>query len=196
VGADPDQALASSVVGIFRGIKLMVRTSVAPLSVVSAIREEVRRLDPALPVTGVQTLDEIVGASAATQRFNATLLGAFAGAALLLAAVGIGGVLAISVSRRRQEIGIRLALGADAGAVVRMVIRQGMTLVVAGLLIGLPCAFAATRLLRTLLFETAPHDAVSFGAATLILCAVALVACVAPALRASRVSPVTALRID
>ena len=174
----------------------MVRTSVAPLSVVSAIREEVRRLDPALPVTGVQTLDEIVGASAATQRFNATLLGAFAGAALLLAAVGIGGVLAISVSRRRQEIGIRLALGADAGAVVRMVIRQGMTLVVAGLLIGLPCAFAATRLLRTLLFETAPHDAVSFGAATLILCAVALVACVAPALRASRVSPVTALRID
>ena len=155
-----------------------------------------RRLDPALPLTGVLTLDEIVGASAESQRFNAALLGGFAGVALLLAAVGIGGVLAISVARRTQEIGIRLALGADAGAVVRMVIRQGMTLVAAGLAIGLPCAFAATRLLRTLLFETAPHDAVSFAAATVLLCAVALAACAAPALRASRVSPMTALRID
>jgi putative ABC transport system permease protein len=191
-----DTMLANNAAGIFRGVKLMVRTNVAPLSLVSAIREEVRRIDPALPVTGVQTLDDIVGASAATQRFNATLLGAFAGVALLLAAVGIGGVLAISVSQRKQEIGIRLALGADAGDVVRMVIRQGMTLVVAGLIVGLPAAFAATRLLRTLLFETAPHDAVSFAAATVILCAVALVACAAPALRASRVSPITALRID
>jgi putative ABC transport system permease protein len=192
----PDAALANNAAGIFRGVKLMVRTTVAPMSLVSAIREEVRRIDPALPVTGVQTLDDIVGASAATQRFNATLLGAFAGVALLLAAVGIGGVLAISVSQRKQEIGIRLALGADAGDLVWMVIRQGMTLVVAGLIIGLPAAFAATRALRTLLFETAPHDALSFAAATVILCAVALVACAAPALRASRVSPMTALRID
>src|SRR5204863_1766408 len=114
----------------------------------------------------------------------------------LLSALGVGGVLAISVSRRTQEIGIRLALGANGPDVLRMVIRQGMTLVAAGLAIGLPCAFAATRLLRTLLFETAPHDAVSFAAAAVILCVVALVACAAPALRASRVSPVAALRID
>ena len=192
----PDQMLGSNIVGIFRGMKLMVRSQVTPSSLVPAIRQEVRALDPALPVTDIQTLDQIVGASAGPQRFNAALLGGFAGVALLLAALGIGGVLAISVSRRTQEIGIRLALGADAGDVVRMVIRQGMTLVLAGLAIGLPCAFAATRLLRTLLFETAPHDVVSFAAATVILCAVALVACAAPALRASRVSPITALRID
>jgi predicted permease len=192
----PDTALANSPAGIFRGIKLMVRTNVPPLSLVSGIREEVRRLDPALPVTGAQTLDEIVGASAASQRFNAALLGSFAGAALLLAAVGIGGVLAISVSRRTSEIGIRLALGAHAGDVVRMVIRQGMTLVVYGLAIGLPAAFAATRLLRALLFDVAPHDPLSFAGATAVLCAVALVACAAPALRASRVNPIAALRID
>jgi putative ABC transport system permease protein len=192
----PDGAVAGNPTGIFRGLKLMVRTQVPPASLVAAIRQEIRTLDPSLPMTGVQTLDEIVGASAAPQRFNAALLGGFAGVALLLAALGIGGVLAISVSRRTHEIGIRLALGADAGAVVRMVIRQGMTLVAAGLVIGLPCAFAATRLLRTLLFETAPHDLVSFAAAAVILCAVALAACAAPALRASRVSPITALRID
>jgi ABC-type antimicrobial peptide transport system permease subunit len=116
--------------------------------------------------------------------------------ALLLAAVGIGGVLAITVAGRQQEIGVRLALGAKESDVVRMVIRQGMILVAAGLAIGLPCAFAATRLLRTLLFDTAPHDLVSFGAATVILCVVALAACAAPALRASRVNPMTALRID
>jgi putative ABC transport system permease protein len=143
-----------------------------------------------------ETLDEVVGASVAPQRFNAALLGGFAAAAVLLAAIGIAGVLAISVSRRTQEIGIRLALGAHGGDVVRMVIRQGMTLVLCGLAVGVPVAFAATRLLRSLLFETAPHDLVSFAAATTVLCAVALAACAVPALRASRVSPVSALRID
>jgi putative ABC transport system permease protein len=192
----PDALLGNTIVSIFRGMRLMVRSTVPPESLVAAIRQEVRALDPALPVTEIQTLDRVVGASAGPQRFNAALLAGFAGIALLLAAVGIGGVLAISVSRRTREIGIRLALGADRREVVRMVVRQGMTLVVAGLAIGLPCAFAAARLLRTLLFETAPHDAVSFAAATIILCAVALVACAAPALRASRVSPMTALRID
>jgi len=156
----------------------------------------VRALDPALPVTGVQTLGAIVGASAGPQRFNAALIGGFAGVALLLAAMGIGGVLAISVSRRTQEIGVRLALGAHPRDVVRMVVGQGMLLVGAGLLLGLPCAFAAARLLRSLLFETAPHDVLSFAGATVVLCGVALAACAAPGLRASRVSPVTALRID
>ena len=133
-----DGMIANNPTGIFRSLKLMVRTTVPATSLVAGIRQEVSRLDPALPLTGVQTLDEIVGASAASQRFNAALLGGFAGVALLLAAVGIGGVLAISVAQRRQEIGIRLALGADAATLVRMVIRQGMTLVAAGLAIGLP----------------------------------------------------------
>jgi predicted permease len=192
----PDPVLANNIIGIFRGMKLMVRSQVAPSSLVPAIRQEVRALDPALPITGVQTLDEIVGASAGEQRFNATLLGGFAGVALLLASVGIGGVLAISVSRRTQEIGIRLALGAHAADVIRMVTRQGMTLVALGLAIGLPAAFAATRLLRSLLFETAPHDVVAYAAAAVVLVVVAFVACAVPALRASRVNPMTALRID
>ena len=192
----PDQALGSTIVGVFRGMHLMVRSEVPPSSLVAAIRQEVRALDPALPVTGVQTLEEIVGASASSQRFNAALLGGFAGVALLLAALGVGGVLAISVSRRTQEIGIRLALGADAVSVIRMVTRQGMMLVAAGLAIGLPLAFAAARLLRTLLFETVPYDAVAFGGAAAALLAVAFIACAVPAIRASRVSPVTALRID
>ena len=192
----PDPALGSTIVGVFRGMKLMVRSQVPPSSLVSAIRQEVRALDPALPITGVQTLEEIVGASASSQRFNAVLLGGFAGVALLLAALGVGGVLAISVSRRTQEIGIRLALGADAGAVIRMVTRQGMILAAAGLAIGLPLALAAARLLRSLLFETATYDVVAFAGAAAALVVVAFLACVVPAIRASRVSPVTALRID
>jgi len=192
----PDAAVANNPTGIFRSLQLVVRSSVPPTSLVPAIRAEVRRLDPALPITGVQTLEEVVGASAASQRFNATLLGAFAGVALLLAALGIGGVLAISVSRRTQEIGIRLALGARAGDVLGMVVRQGMTLVLGGLAIGLPAAYASTRVLRSLLFDVTAHDPVSFVAATAVLCAVALAACAAPALRASRVDPITALRND
>jgi len=174
----------------------MVRSDVPPTSLIAGIRSEVQRLDSQLPLTHVQTFEEVVGASAASQRLNAILLGGFAGIALLLAAVGIGGVLAISVSRRTQEIGIRLALGAHPGDVIRMVVRQGMVLVASGIAIGLPCAIAAARLVRSLLFETAPDDPLSFASAVLILCAVALVACAAPAFRASRVSPVNALRMD
>jgi putative ABC transport system permease protein len=192
----PDQALGSNIMGIFRSMRLMVRSRVPPASLLSPIREQVRALDPALPVTDIQTLDDVVAASAAPQRFNAALIGGFAAIALLLAAVGIGGVLAITVSRRTQEIGIRLALGADAGVVIRMVIRQGMTLVAAGLAIGVPLALAATRLLTSLLFETTPHDAAAFAGATLVLCLVACAACAAPAIRASRVDPMRALRID
>jgi putative ABC transport system permease protein len=191
-----DQMLGGNVVGIFRSMRLMVRSQVPPETLISAIREQVRALDPALPVTDVQTLDDVVAASAAPQRFNAALLGGFAGIALLLAAVGIGGVLAITVSRRTQEIGVRLALGADAASVVRMVIRQAMTLVAAGLAIGLPIALAATRMLTSLLFETTSHDVVTFAGATVVLCLVASAACTAPAVRASRVDPMRALRID
>jgi predicted permease len=192
----PDEELAENVVGIFRGLRIMVRTEVPPESILPAIRREVRALDPALPITDVQTLDEIVRASTGAQRFNAMVLGGFAGVALLLAAVGIAGVLAISVSRRTQEIGIRLALGAPSTDMVRMVVRQGMTLVLAGLAIGIPGAWTAAQLLRSLLFETAPHDPLAFGGATAVLCIVALLACAAPALRASRVDPITALRIE
>ena len=192
----PDQLIGSNVFSGFRSMRLMVRSQLAPASLIPAIRDQVRALDPALPVADIQTLDNVVAASAGPQRFNAALLGGFAGIALLLAALGIGGVLAITVSQRTQEIGVRLALGANAGAVVRMVIRQGMALVAAGLAIGLPIAFVATRLLNSLLFETAPYDAVAFAGATFVLCLVACAACAAPAIRASRVDPIRALRIN
>jgi predicted permease len=192
----PDAQVGNSIVGIFRTLRVMARSSVGTEAAVAAIRREVRAIDPALPVTEVQTLGDVVGASVAPQRFNAALLGGFAGVAVLLAALGIAGVLAISVAQRTQEIGIRLALGAYPKTVIGMVVREGMLLAAAGLAIGLPAAFAGTRVLRSILFETAPHDPVAFAAAALVLCAVALAACAIPALRASRVSPVRALRID
>jgi putative ABC transport system permease protein len=192
----PDATVASSIVGIYRSLRLMMRSDLGLEALVPTIRREVRALDPALPVTEIQTLADVVGASVAPQRFNTALLGGFAAVALLLAALGIAGVLAISVAQRTPEIGIRLALGADPRTVIRMVVREGMLLVAAGLAIGLPAAFAAARLLRSLLFETTPHDLLSFTSAAAVLCAVALAACAVPALRASRVSPVAALRID
>jgi predicted lysophospholipase L1 biosynthesis ABC-type transport system permease subunit len=191
-----DDRLGENITGIYRGQKIVVRTALPPLTIVPAIRERVRALDPALPMTDIKTLQQVIDDSAGPQRFNATLLGGFAAIALLLAAVGVGGVLAISVSQRTQEIGVRLALGARGGEVTRMVIRQGMTLVLIGIAIGLPAAFLATRLLASLLFGVRPHDAATFGAATLVLCAVALIACATPAIRAGRLDPMRALRID
>jgi len=182
--------------GFYRNLRIMARSDLGTEALVTAIRREVHAIDPALPVTEVQTLDEVTRASVAPQRFNAALLGGFAAVAMLLAALGIAGVLAISVAQRTQEIGIRLALGAMPQTVTRMLVREGMLLVAAGLAIGLPAALAAARLLRSLLFETAPHDFVSFASAAAVLCLVALAACAIPALRASRVSPVNALRID
>jgi predicted permease len=192
----PDATLGSPQVGIFRSMRLMIRADIPPATLIPALRREVQAIDPSLPVTDTRTLEEVVGASSAPQRFNATILGGFALAALLLAALGVGGVLAISVSRRRQEIGIRLALGSSRSGVVRMVVRLGMTLVAVGLAIGLPGALAAGRLLRALLFETAPHDPVAFAGAPLLLALVALCACAIPALAAGRVSPNVAFRMD
>lgn len=192
----PDGLIGGHVTGVFRGMKLMVRAHVPPSSLIPAIREQVGALDPSLPLTGIRTLDEVVGASAATQRFNAWVLGGFGLVALALASLGVGGVLAISVSRRAREIGVRVALGAHSRDVIAMIVREGLVLILAGLAIGLPCALAATRLLRTLLFDTAPHDPVAFTVAAAILSVVGLVACLAPAVRASRVDPLVALRVD
>ena len=189
-----DGMLGENVLGIFRGMKITVRAAVKPEALISSIREQVRALDPALPVTGVQTMEEFVQTSAGPQRFNAVLLGSFALLALLLAALGVGGVLATSVSRRRQEIGVRMALGAQRGDVVRLVVRQGMVLAIAGLAIGLPVAIALTRLMSTLLFDISPRDPVTFAAVTALLVTVAAFACYIPARWATRIEPMTALR--
>ena len=189
-----DGTLGENVLGIFRGMKVSVRTAVAPLAVTSSIRDQIRALDPALPVTNVQTMQDVVDTSTGPQRFNAILLGSFALLALLLAALGVGGVLATSVSRRRQEIGVRLALGAQRGDVVRLVVRQGMVLAIAGVAIGLPVSIVLTRLISSLLFEVTPRDPVTFTAVTTLLIAVAAFACYLPARRATRIEPIVALR--
>jgi predicted permease len=189
-----DGRLAENVLGIFRGMKVSVRTAVTPLAVTSLIRDQIRALDPALPVTSVRTMQEVVDTSTGPQRFNAMLLGSFAALALLLAALGVGGVLATSVSRRRQEIGVRLALGAQRGDVVRLVVRQGMMLAIAGVAIGLPVSIALTRLISSLLFEVSPRDPLTFTAVTTLLIGVAAFACYLPARRATRIEPIEALR--
>jgi putative ABC transport system permease protein len=191
-----DGRLGENVLGIFRGMKVSVRTAVTPPAVTSSIRDQIRALDPALPVTNVRTLQEVVDTSTGPQRFNAILLGSFAALALLLAALGVGGVLATSVSRRRQEIGVRLALGAQRGDVLRLVVRQGMVLAIAGIAIGLPASIALTRLISSLLFEVTPRDPVTFTAVTTLLIGVAAFACYLPARRATRIEPIVALRQD
>jgi putative ABC transport system permease protein len=194
VQAIADSRSAETVFGALRSLKVIVRTAGDPLAIASTIQAQVRAIDPSLPVAQVRTMEAVVQESAAPQRFNTVLLGGFAAVALVLAAIGIGGVLATAVSRRTQEIGLRMALGAKRGDVLRMVVGQGMALVLLGLAIGIPSALLATRYMSSLLFGTVPHDVVTFASATALLLAVSLVACYVPARRATRVDPMVALR--
>lgn len=189
-----DRIVADNVWGGLRSLKLIVRGQADPLALTAAVAAQVRELDPSLPVAQVRTMAEVVAESAGPQRFNTVLLGVFAATALVLAALGIAGVLATSVSRRTQEFGVRMALGAQRGDLLRMVIRQGMTLALLGLTVGVPAAWALTRLMSSLLFEISPHDPLTFGVVASVLVAVAFAACYIPARRATRVDPMVALR--
>jgi predicted permease len=191
-----DRGLADNVVGALRSLKLSIRTDLDPEALATAVRQEVGRLDPALPVTGVATMEEVVQASAGPQRFNGALVTAFAAMALLLAAVGVGGVLGSSVSKRTPEIGVRLALGATRGDVLRLVLGEGLTLAGLGIAVGLPAALGLTRLVSGLLFEVSPRDPMTFAAVLGLLIAVAVAACAVPAYRATRVDPGVALRYE
>jgi putative ABC transport system permease protein len=182
--------------GAWRSMKLIVRTADEPSLLSAALRARVRDLDSSLPIAAVRTMEAVVSESASPQRFNTVMLGSFAVSALLLASLGIGGVLATSVSNRTQEIGVRMALGAARGDVLRMVLGQGMTLAVLGIAIGAPVALLLTRLMSSLLFEVSPRDPVTFGAVAGLLVLVALAACYVPARRATRVEPIVALRCE
>jgi predicted permease len=175
---------------------LYVRASVPPASLVASLRREIQELEPNLPVAGIETMTKTIGTSLYAARMGAWLLAGFGGLALLLAAIGIYGVLSFSIARRTREMGIRLALGAAPREVFLSVVRGGMTLVGAGAVIGLIGGFATARSLERFLYDVPTSDNATFAGATTLLIAVALVACVVPARRAMRVNPITALRSD
>jgi len=175
---------------------LAVRTSSDPTNLTSAIREQVRAIDPDQPIYEVSTMDNLLATSVSRRRLNMILFAAFSAIALVLAIVGIYGVLSYSVTQRTHEIGIRMALGARQRSVLGLVVAQGMTLVAGGLVIGIGAAFALTRLMQSLLFGVSATDPATFGAISVILALVALLACLIPARRASRVDPMVALRYE
>jgi putative ABC transport system permease protein len=179
---------------LIRSAFVVVRTTGDPMSVAGAARNVVREMDPTLPVANVRSMNEVVAAALATPRLTGLLLAAFAAIALALAAVGIYGVLAYLVAQRTQEIGIRLAIGADRSEVLRMVLRQGLTLAIGGVAVGVVAAFLLTRLMQSLLYEVQPADPVTFLVVPVLLLVVSLIASYVPALRATRVSPLIALR--
>jgi putative ABC transport system permease protein len=178
------------------GMSLVIRTDFDPLALSGAVRREAQALDPSVPVFGVRTIEQVLSRTVAQPRFNLILLGLFASVALLLAAVGIYGILANTVRARTHEIGIRLALGASRNDIFRLVIGQGMLLTVAGVALGLGAAFALTRYLESLLYGVKPTDPLTFGVVAFLLAGVACLACYLPARRAMRVDPMVALRYD
>jgi putative ABC transport system permease protein len=180
----------------FWGANFVVRTSLDLASVAATIRRDVRQIDKDLPVTGVSSMPDVIGASVAQPRFRTFLLGLFAAMALVLAATGIFGVIAYSVSCRTNEIGIRVALGASRGAILRMVLREGLVLTAAGLAIGVPSALAASRLVEQLLFDVSAHDPATLAVVAVGLAVVATIAGYIPARRALRVDPLVALRYE
>lgn len=178
----------------FQAMTILVRTRNDPATLVSALRNAVQTIDPTQPVTNIRTLDQIVSDSIAQPRLNMVLMGLFGGLALILAAVGIYGLLSYAVTERTREIGTRMALGAQVPDVLRLVLKQGMTLALIGEVIGLVGAFTLTRVIRGLLFGVAPTDAMTFIAVAAVLTSVALLACYFPARRAAKVDPLVALR--
>ncbi len=177
-------------------VTLQVRTSGRPEAVISGVRTQVQSLDTNLALTNVLTIGELLSQGLWAPRMGAALLAVFGGLALLLAVVGVYGVLSYSVTQQTREIGIRMAMGAQTSRVLGLVVGQGMRLAAAGLILGLIVAFAAMRVLSSLLFGVSAHDPLTFGGVSLVLALAAVLACYIPARRATKVDPIIALRYE
>jgi putative ABC transport system permease protein len=175
---------------------VIVRTTTEPLSIIPELRQAVLAIDPDQPISNISTMEKIVSDSIARPRLNMFLMGLFGALALILASVGIYGLLSYSVTQRTQEMGIRMALGAQVTDVLKLVLRQGMTLALIGETLGLVGAFALTRVMQRLLFGVTPTDATIFISVVGILTTTAVLACYLPARRAARVDPLVALRYE
>jgi putative ABC transport system permease protein len=180
----------------FSFMTFVIRAQGAAAGIAPAARNVIQTLDSEQPVADVRTMESLLAKSVARARFSTLLLTVFASVALLLAAVGIYGVMAYTVSQRTHEIGVRMALGAQTRDVLRLVVRQGMALALAGVAIGLIASFMLTRLMKSLLFEVSATDPLTYGLIAVILSFVALLACFIPARRATKVDPMTALRYE
>jgi hypothetical protein len=179
-----------------RHVKLAVRTDADPRALASAVRTEIANLDRQLAIESIAPMADRVSEVVAPRRFSAMALGGFAAGSLLLVAVGLYGLLVFNVRERRREIAVRLALGAEPPAILRMVVGQGLKLVSIGLALGVVASYGAARAVAALLYQTESHDLVTFGAVPIALVVTALLACALPAYRASRVDPVAILRAE
>jgi len=174
----------------------LVRTKGDPAAVVPALRREVASVDKDIPLYNLRTMEQVLSDSLSRRRFQMVLVAAFAGVGLLLAAVGIYGVISYTVAQRSHEIGVRMALGARTGNILRLVVGQGLWLALAGVGLGLVGAFALTRVLTSLLYGVTATDPLTFACVSLGLLGVALLACLLPARRATKVDPMIALRYE
>jgi putative ABC transport system permease protein len=190
------QELAGKFAFPSNSLYLAVRTSKDPKGLVSAIRDQVQELDREQPIAEIATMEELVATSFSQSRFSAWLLGIFAGLALILAAIGIYGLISYNVAQRQHEIGIRLALGAQKGEVLRLVIKQGFVLAIIGVALGLGASLLVTRVMASLLFEVSATDPLTFATIPVLLTVVALLASFIPARRATTVDPMIALRYE
>jgi ABC-type antimicrobial peptide transport system permease subunit len=177
-------------------LSMALRVAGDPESVAAPARRALAQLDPALPLFRVRTLEQLARNSVAQPRLYATLLALFAGTAVLLAVVGVYGVMSFNVARRTRDIGVRIALGATSASVLRLVLSEGARITAAGLGLGIVAAWATTRVLRSQLYGIAPTDPVTFLIAAVLLSAVAVIACYVPARRATRVDPLIAIKSE
>ncbi len=175
---------------------VITKASADPNQLVAALRQQVKAIDPDQPIYNIRTMDEIRAESVAPERLNLTLLSIFAGIALVLAVVGIYGVMSYTVTQRTHEIGIRMAIGAQPRDVFRMVIGQGMSLALIGIALGLVGAYGLSRLMASMLFGIEATDPATFASIAVLLTGVALVACYIPGRRATKVDPVESLRYE